>query len=129
MNDHISKPIVVDKWFYTFSIRRISADAGRIALHPLTLLLLAFFCNTLLWAYIVEPGRAPDEWDHFDYIRHLVDTQKLPIYGLTPRFDNPLYALNSESQQPPLYYILAIPFYLLGGQTPAARVVAVRVCS
>jgi 4-amino-4-deoxy-L-arabinose transferase-like glycosyltransferase len=100
----------------------------RIAAHPLALLLLAFFCNTLLWACVVEPGQAPDEWDHFDYIRHLVAKHTLPIYGQTPRFSNP-NALNSETQQPPLYYLLATPFYLLGGQTPTAQVIAVRVCS
>src|SRR5690349_8497883 len=79
---------------------------GRDIPRSLTLLLLAFFCTTLLWAFIVEPGRAPDEWDHFDYIRHLVIRHTLPIYGQTPRFTNP-NALNSEAQQPPLYYLLA----------------------
>jgi hypothetical protein len=45
--------------------------SSRAIPRSLMLLLLAFFCNTLLWACVVEPGRAPDEWDHFDYIRHL----------------------------------------------------------
>ncbi len=100
-----------------------------MAMHPLTLLLLAFFCNTLLWALIIEPGRAPDERDHFDYIRHLALTHSLPIYGQTPRVANP-HALNSETQQPPLYYLLATPFYLiLGGHTQTQQYIAIRLFS
>lgn len=128
MSQRISKPIVADRSLYSQSLIRIGSIAVSIALHPLALVLLAFFCNTLLWAYLVEPGRAPDEWDHFDYVRHLVTTHTLPIYGQTPRFTNP-NALNSETQQPPLYYLLATPFYRLGGQTITAQVIAVRFLS
>jgi len=35
---------------------RTKTSWARLALHPLTFLLLAFFCNTLLWACIIEPG-------------------------------------------------------------------------
>ncbi|HKF94327.1 MAG TPA: glycosyltransferase family 39 protein, partial [Gammaproteobacteria bacterium] len=128
MSHRISKPIALDRSLYMQSLMRLRSNAVRIALHPLALLLLAFFCNTLLWAYVVEPGRAPDEWDHFDYVRHLVATHRLPIYGQTSRFTNP-NALNSETQQPPLYYLLATPFYLLGGSTITSQVIAVRVLS
>ncbi|MEP7187702.1 MAG: glycosyltransferase family 39 protein, partial [Roseiflexaceae bacterium] len=128
MNQRISKPITSNTSFFAQSRIRIRSIVVRIALHPLALLLLAFFFNTLLWAYVVEPGQAPDEWDHFDYVRHLVATHRLPIYGQTPRFSNP-NALNSETQQPPLYYLLATPFYLLGGQTITSQVIAVRVLS
>src|SRR4051812_6380035 len=102
--------------------------SGRAIPRPLALLLLAFFCNTLLWACVVEPGRAPDEWDHFDYIRHLSVKHTLPIYGQTPRYTTQT-ALNREPQHPPLYYLLATPFSLLGGQTPTSHVIAVRVFS
>src|SRR5689334_22671582 len=95
--------------------------SGSAISRSLALLLLTFFCNTLLWACVVEPGRAPDEWDHFDYIRHLAIKHTLPIYGQTPRFTNQ-NALNSETQQPPLYYLLATPFYLFGGQTMTSQV-------
>lgn len=128
MNQRISKPIVSGTASYMQSLIRLGSIVVGIALHPLALVLLAFFCNTLLWAYVVESGRAPDEWDHFDYIRHLVYRHSLPIYGVTPRFTNP-NALNSETQQPPLYYLLGMPFYLLGGQTPTSQVLAVRVLS
>jgi 4-amino-4-deoxy-L-arabinose transferase-like glycosyltransferase len=128
MNDPITTPLPSDKALPPVPMPQLYAVAARIALHPLTFLLLAFFCNTLLWACIIEPGRAPDEWDHFDYVRHLAITHTLPIYGQTPRVANP-HVLNSEAQQPPLYYLLATPFYLLGGQTQTSQVVAVRIFS
>jgi 4-amino-4-deoxy-L-arabinose transferase-like glycosyltransferase len=124
----IRQPSTVDTSVYPQQIFRLSSAAASAATHPLTLLLIAFFCTSLLWALVVEPGGAPDEWDHFDYIRSLVASHSLPIYGQTPRFDNP-NVLNSEAQQPPLYYLLATPFYLLGGQTPAGQMVAARLCS
>jgi hypothetical protein len=96
---------------------------------PLALLLPAFFCNTLLWAFVVAPGRAPDEADHVDYVRHVALTHTLPIYGRTPRIATP-DSLNSETQQPPLYYLLAIPFHvLLGGQTETQQYLAIRLFS
>src|SRR5262249_54999504 len=62
-------------------------------------------------------------------IRHLARTHTLPIYGQTPRIANP-HALNSETQQPPLYYLLAIPFYsILGGQVETQQYLAIRLLS
>jgi 4-amino-4-deoxy-L-arabinose transferase-like glycosyltransferase len=124
----INQPTTATKPFSILLLTQLRAVAISRALHPLTLLLLTFFCTTLLWACIVEPGRAPDEWDHLDYIRYLAATQTLPVYGQTARFNNP-DVLNSETQQPPLYYLLATPFYLLGGPALAAQVVAVRLLS
>src|SRR5678809_842599 len=117
MNDLISQSSAVGKPLSAQSTGRLRSIVIGITTHPLALLLLTFFCTALLWAFIIEPGRAPDEWDHFDYIRHLAIRHTLPIYGQTLRIRNP-DALNSEAQQPPLYYLLATPFYLLGGPTP-----------
>lgn len=90
----------------------------RAAWHPLTLLLLTFLCNTLLWALVMPPNSAPDEQAHFEYIQHLALRHTLPIYGQTTSTANP-QALNPEAMQPPLYYLLATPLALLLQGQPA----------
>ena len=85
--------------------------------HPLTLLLLFFVCNTMLWALIIPRGNGPDELAHIDYIEHLALHGTLPIFGTTPQTTNP-NALNPQAMQPPLYYLLATPIRLALGNQP-----------
>ena len=84
----------------------------RAMFHPLALLLLAFLCNTLLWALVVPPNSPPDEQAHFEYIQHLALRHTLPVYGQTPFVSN-AEALNPQAMQPPLYYLLATPIALM----------------
>jgi uncharacterized membrane protein len=129
MNDLISQPLAPDRSPASSSLSRPYRGALRIAAHPLSLLLLAFFSNALLWALIVAPAHAPDEADHFDYVSYLALTHQLPTYGQTPRIATP-NSLNSETQQPPLYYLLAVPFHaLLGGRTETQQYLAIRLLS
>ena len=54
----------------------------------------------------------PDEGAHLGYVQYLIEHRALPI------FDDP--DVNYEAHQPPLYYVLCIPPYLLG--TALARI-------
>jgi len=53
-------------------------------------------------------GAAPDEKYHGVYVRHLADEWRLPVFSPENRDDY-------EAHQPPLYYALGVPFYLIGG--------------
>jgi 4-amino-4-deoxy-L-arabinose transferase-like glycosyltransferase len=99
-----------------------------VRLHPLTLLLLAFICNTLLWALITPAGRAPDEWAHFDYILHLTIHRTLPIYGQT-RSSIDAANFSKEAMQPPLYYLLAAPLQVALGKTESWQIIGLRIYS
>jgi len=81
----------------------------------LSLLLSSLFLLRVPFAH------GPDEQPHFLNIRTLVETRRLPYF--TPDLNDP----NFEAHQPPLYYLLSIPFYIAaGGREPTAgRAVAV----
>jgi 4-amino-4-deoxy-L-arabinose transferase-like glycosyltransferase len=96
--------------------------------HPLTLLLLAFTCNTLLWALIIPAGHAPDEWAHFDYILHLTTHRTLPIYGQT-RSSIDAANFSKEAMQPPLYYLLAAPLQIALDKTGDWQIIGLRIYS
>jgi len=121
-------PATADSHTATAATRPHSSLARRLA-HPLTLLLLAFAANALLWAMVVPPGNAPDEWAHFDYIRHIALHGALPIYGQTTHISNPA-VLNSEAILPPLYYLLATPLQIaLGGYAVTWQMLGLRAFS
>ncbi len=102
---------------------------ARAMFHPLALLLLAFLCNTILWALVVPPNSAPDEQAHFEYIQHLALRNTLLVYGKTPYISNP-QALNPQAMQPPLYYLLATPIALvLQGQPIVWQYAGLRALS
>src|SRR6266478_272719 len=113
----------------------ISAKLGRtsqrgllILLHPLTVLLLAFTFNTLLWAAVTNLGNPPDEFSHFDYIRHLAINHTLPIYGETRYIHTS--ALQAHASLPPLYYLLGTPLQMaLSNSNVTEQMLALRVLS
>jgi len=79
-------------------------------------LLLAFG-----YARVTPFGQAPDESAHFVYVRHIGDGHGLPM------FDSQAPGAGYEFHQPPLYYVLAAPFYLLTREAdPGATILAVR---
>lgn len=61
-------------------------------------------------------GLGPDEKEHFLYIVSLAEQGSLPAQA--PRFrSRPDQYVSYEMQHPPLFYVLAVPFYkLLGGR-------------
>lgn len=73
------------------------------ALHPLTLLLLAFISNASLWATVTGIGHPPDEFSHFDYIRYVAINHTLPVAGVTRYIHTE--GLQAHASAPPLYYL------------------------
>jgi Dolichyl-phosphate-mannose-protein mannosyltransferase len=97
--------------------------------HPLTLLLLAFICNTALWAAVTSIGSPPDEFSHFDYICHMAITHTLPVYGETHYIHRP-ELLQAHASMPPLYYLLGTPLEMaLRNSTITEQVLALRFLS
>lgn len=58
------------------------------------------------WHYIPY-GASPDEGPHGKYVQALSESHRLPVFKVTDR-------QGYEAHQPPLYYTLGVPFYLLG---------------
>jgi 4-amino-4-deoxy-L-arabinose transferase-like glycosyltransferase len=105
-----------------------ASDALRQWRSPLPLLLLAFVCNTSLWAAVTNIGNPPDEISHFDYIRHLAINHTLPIYGETHYIGRP--GLQTHASLPPLYYLLGTPVQMaLSNTTITKQMLALRAIS
>lgn len=68
----------------------------------LLVVLAIFILLGIVYSVTVPIFEAPDEVSHFFYIKHLVDTQRLPV-------QNPEAPMlwGQEGSQPPLYYVLA----------------------
>jgi 4-amino-4-deoxy-L-arabinose transferase-like glycosyltransferase len=68
---------------------------------------------------MIRPWYAPDEPMHLDYIRILSTEARFPTFEET-----------HQTQQPPLYYLLMVPFYRLGSSFgPTGGGHAVRIVS
>jgi hypothetical protein len=95
---------------------------------PLMLLLLVFICNTSLWAAVTNIGHPPDEFSHFDYIRHLAINHTLPIYGQTTYIHR--QGFQAHASVGPLYYLLGTPLQMiLVNATDTQQVLALRAIS
>ncbi|MBC7223883.1 MAG: phospholipid carrier-dependent glycosyltransferase, partial [Anaerolineae bacterium] len=66
------------------------------------LLVLAFAVVAGMYSVVTPVFEAPDEIQHFYYVKHLVETRRLPVQG--PEGKD---TWAQEGSQPPLYYILA----------------------
>jgi len=94
---------------------------------PLAVILLAYLALGLQYAALTPAWQVPDEPAHYNYIRHIVETGRLPILQigdydqaylsrLTGEYfppDLPVDPVRYESWQPPLYYLLMTPVFLL----------------
>ncbi|MGQ9584772.1 MAG: DUF2142 domain-containing protein [Anaerolineae bacterium] len=69
---------------------------------PICLLLLAFVGVAALYGVVTPVFEAPDEIQHFYYVKHLVDERRLPVQGGEGEA-----RWAQEGNQPPLYYLLA----------------------
>lgn len=93
------------------------------------LILLACLTIGTLYAVNTPAWQAPDEPAHYNYIRALAETGRLPVLQpgdydqsylsqLTARGfpeDMSVDTLRYESHQPPLYYLLATPLFMVSG--------------
>ncbi len=105
----------------------------------LALILGLYAVFGVLYAVYTPPWQAPDEPAHYNYIRFLAEHRALPVIGtgdydqayleriVRERFppDLSIAPLTYEDHQPPLYYLLATPVYLLGG----GRLIPLRLLS
>lgn len=109
--------------------RTVAFDALylRGARRALLVVLAAYLLVALLYVAATPPWQAPDEPAHYNYIAHIVATGRLPVlhpgdYNQTlletllqthfaPKL--PTGGLRYEAYQPPLYYLLATPVFLL----------------
>ena len=95
---------------------------------PIGLILIAFLIIGSLYALFTPDWQAPDEPAHYNYIRQLAGG-RLPVIEqgdydqayqslvISSQFD-PQYSIESfeyEDYQPPLYYLLQTPIYLISG--------------
>jgi 4-amino-4-deoxy-L-arabinose transferase-like glycosyltransferase len=92
----------------------------------LIFLLVASLVISVLFGLLIPLNSNPDETSHRDYIRLLIEhkgfVQFVPVPMDTVFGDKPT---PWETHQPPLYYLLCIPFHLLsGGSVFAVRMVS-----
>jgi 4-amino-4-deoxy-L-arabinose transferase-like glycosyltransferase len=92
-------------------------------------ILIAYLILGALYAVFTPPWQVPDEPAHFNYVRELSETGRLPVLetGDYPHAyleelkakhfpaDLSIDPVRYEAHQPPLYYLLVVPIYWLGG--------------
>lgn len=71
------------------------------------IIVLHLVLGIVFWVH-TPYGFPPDESFHGVYVRHIAEELRLPVFAAE---NHDLY----EAHQPPLYYLLAVPFYLIGG--------------
>jgi hypothetical protein len=106
------------------------------------LIALLYVALGTLYAVYTPPWQAPDEPAHYNYIRALAEERALPVieegdynqdylHRLTSQKFPPqlsIAPLRYEDHQPPLYYLLAVPVYLLfGGALIPLRLLSVML--
>lgn len=72
------------------------------SVRPIALLVAVFVLVAGLYSLVTPIFEAPDEIQHFYYVKYLVEERKLPVQG--PEGWN---TWAQEGNQPPLYYVLA----------------------
>jgi 4-amino-4-deoxy-L-arabinose transferase-like glycosyltransferase len=102
----------------------------------LAFIVLMYLVVALAFAVRVPAWQTPDEPAHYNYIMQLAEQVRLPVIEMGDwdqtylerlsgsRFDPALLdnldAVQYEDHQPPLYYVLAAPVYLLTGSSLTA---------
>ncbi len=100
----------------------------------LSLIIIAYLLIGLQYAALTPRWQVPDEPAHYNYIREIVETKSLPVLEEHEYLQDYLGELTAlkfppelsidplkyESWQPPLYYLLAAPIFLIsnGGLLP-----------
>jgi 4-amino-4-deoxy-L-arabinose transferase-like glycosyltransferase len=108
----------------------------------LAAILLIYLILGVLFAVYTPPWQAPDEPAHYNYIRYLAETGRFPVLQMGDypheymeqikgrRFppDLSIDPIRYEYHQPPLYYLLAAPIYLVGqGDLLSLRLLSVAL--
>ena len=96
-------------------------------LHFVTLIIVAYLGIGAQYAALTPRWQVPDEPAHYNYIRYIIENRSLPTLdpgeyqqGYLEKLKSegfpaglPIDSLQYESWQPPLYYLLATPIYLI----------------
>lgn len=95
---------------------------------PLAIILVVYFVLGSLFAVLIPPWQVPDEPAHYNYVRQLAQTGAYPVImsgdynqdliskQIAPANARPSVSLDGvqyEDHQPPLFYTLAAPVFLL----------------
>lgn len=72
----------------------------------MVIIALQIVLSVVYWVH-TPLGAPPDEGPHWKYVRDIVKTGSLPVFDAADR-------ANYERHQPPLYYVLGVPFYVIG---------------
>ncbi len=88
----------------------------RLRQRPIYALLGVYFLLALLYSTTVPVLEAPDAIWHFQYVRYLANGHGLPHYQGRP------LPMEQEASQPPLYYLLGVPFIAPLNTTDVDRV-------
>ncbi len=86
---------------------RESLCQNRPSIKWLYVILAVHVVLALVYWHYTPFGQSPDEGPHSRYVQELVSAHKLPVYTASS-------ADGYEFYQPPLYYMLAAPFYAVG---------------
>ncbi len=78
----------------------------------LFVILLAYLSLGLAYGVILPPFENLDELEHFEVIRYVADTGRLPVHNAP---DVQQYQMRQEISQPPLYYVLSAGLVRLFG--------------
>jgi 4-amino-4-deoxy-L-arabinose transferase-like glycosyltransferase len=116
----IGAVVAIGLWVIFFYRDKISA----VPIHQLftVVLVIGFMCRVVFFIF-TPTFYAPDEQSHFKYVKYLAENGSFPVQ--TSRTDDPTN--DWEYYQPPLYYLSAVPFYLLSYNLSSQEAIAVRV--
>jgi len=95
------------------------------SISPVSIFILLFFIKVIFFAFFIIPlWDVPDETGHFSYVRDLAEFKGFPLLGeslIGGDIQSHVYQEehrgpvgNWIAQHPPLYYLLAAPFYWAG---------------
>jgi len=95
-------------------------DEAARARRALRMIVVLYVFLAFLYARSIPLGKGPDESAHVRYVQFLAENHHLPV--LNPENPDPDY----EFHQPPLYYALCLPAYVLAGENTDRAQQAVR---
>ena len=109
--------------------------------YTLLLILLVYLALASLFALKTPPWQNPDEPAHYNYVAYVATEWQLPVLQMGDYDQAYLQQLKAgkfppelsiepvryEFHQPPLYYLLATPFYWLSGDLLALRLFSVAL--
>ncbi len=87
-------------------------DAPRRALRAI---IITYLFIAVAYASAIPLGKGPDETAHVRYLEFLTQQHRLPVFD--PANPDPNY----EFHQPPLYYVLSLPCFLLAHEGESGR--------